>query len=131
MTGTGSAAFGSVVAGVRVVLAARHDRFAAPFTGIDVEQRLGQHPPVAEGVDEAGLPLPIGLITGGVAGVPAVGPGCGEHVADVGNADHHLIGGVPGVFVISQFTHDEFSAFAVKAELNPMTRTDADMLDEP
>ena len=110
--------------------AARHDRLAAPVTWVDILQRLGYHPFVAERVDEAGLPLPIGLIVRSAAGVRAVGAGSLEHGANVINADHHLIGCLRRAFFVPKFTNDQLGTLTVETKLNPMTLTDANMLDQ-
>lgn len=111
--------------------AARHDRLATPITWIDIDQCLGHDPLVAKRVDEAGLPLSIGLIVGSVAGVRAVGAGNVEDADDVIDTNHHLIGCVRRVLLVPELTHNQLGTLTVEAQLNAMTRTDANMLDQP
>lgn len=115
----------------RLRLAALRDRCAAPLARIDIAHRLGQHPLVAERIDQAGLSLPIRHITSSLIGISAGRSGSREHFVDILDSEHDLMGRAGNALVVSELAHYYFGALAVDPELHAVGLADTDMLDQP
>ncbi len=111
-------------------LAARHDRLAAPIAGVDIPQRLRQHPCVAKRVDESGLAFSVRPVACGVC-VDAGSTGGLEHRVDVVNSKHPLMGSPRHTLSIAKFAHDHLGTLTLHAELYAMGLAHADVFDEP
>jgi hypothetical protein len=111
--------------------ATRHDRGASPLLGVDVSQRLGEHPFVPEGVDEGGLAFAVLVV---VRWLLRIGPrtsGSVEHRPQIFDAHHYLMTCADPSLTVSVLAHDHLGALAVHPELRAVTLADPDVLDEP
>ena len=112
-------------------LAAWHDRRAAPFAWIDITHRLGEHPLVAERVDHAALPLPVGHVLASGRGVGAAPPGSFERRVNIIDSKHNLVRRANTAFIVAELAHNHLSTLPVDTELHTMGLANTDMLYQP